>query len=134
MGRFETDWLANGENLVALTDLGGRWIDRVLGGRWIDRVHSRRPLNGIVLDMDSSVNSTDCSIDAIGGSIALDANSVAASTYFFISLTIRASGPRFSLALICRIFRARKWKDPANEPLRQSSRPAREPCRVTVDR
>ena len=42
MGRFETEWLANDENLVALTDLGGRWIDRV---------HSRRRLNGIVLDM-----------------------------------------------------------------------------------
>ena len=49
MGRFETDWLANNENLVALADLGGRWIDRV---------HSRRPLNGIVLDMDSSVSET----------------------------------------------------------------------------
>jgi hypothetical protein len=49
MGRFETEWLANDENLVALIDLGGRWIDRV---------HSRRPLNGIVLDMDSSVSET----------------------------------------------------------------------------
>jgi hypothetical protein len=49
MGRFETEWLANDENLVALADLGGRWIDRV---------HSRRPLNGIVLDMDSSVSET----------------------------------------------------------------------------
>jgi hypothetical protein len=49
MGRFETDWLANDENLVALADLSGRWIDRV---------HSRRPLNGIVLDMDSSVSET----------------------------------------------------------------------------
>ncbi len=49
MGRFETEWLANDANLVALTDLGGRWIDRV---------HSRRPLNGIVLDMDSSVSET----------------------------------------------------------------------------
>jgi hypothetical protein len=39
MGRFETEWLANDANLVALADLGGRWIDRV---------HSRRPLNGIV--------------------------------------------------------------------------------------
>jgi Transposase DDE domain group 1 len=29
MGRFETEWLANNENLVALTDLSGRWIDRV---------------------------------------------------------------------------------------------------------
>src|ERR1035437_6135813 len=42
MGRFETDWLANDENLVALADLGGRWIDRV---------RSRRPVNGIVLDI-----------------------------------------------------------------------------------
>src|ERR1017187_3701324 len=49
MGRFETEWLANDANLVALADLGGRWIDRVC---------SRRPLNGIVLDMDSSVSET----------------------------------------------------------------------------
>ena len=49
MGRFETDWLANDANLVVLTNLGGRWIDRV---------HSRRPVNGIVLDMDSSVSET----------------------------------------------------------------------------
>jgi len=49
MGRFETEWLANDENLVALADLSGRWIDRV---------HHRRPLNGIVLDMDSSVSET----------------------------------------------------------------------------
>ena len=49
MGRFETEWLANDANLVALADLGGRWIDRV---------HSRCPLNGIVLDMDSSVSET----------------------------------------------------------------------------
>src|ERR1019366_3685026 len=49
MGRFETEWLANDENLVALADLSGRWIDRV---------RSRRPLNGIVLDMDSTVSET----------------------------------------------------------------------------
>ncbi len=49
MGRFETERLASDENLVALTDLSGRWIDRV---------HSRRPPNGIVLDMDSSVSPT----------------------------------------------------------------------------
>jgi hypothetical protein len=49
MGRFETEWLANDANLVALADLGGRWIDQV---------HSRRPLDGIVLDMDSSVSET----------------------------------------------------------------------------
>ena len=49
MGRFETEWLASDENLVALADLSGRWIDGV---------HSRRPPNGIVLDMDSSVSPT----------------------------------------------------------------------------
>jgi hypothetical protein len=37
----------NDENLVALTDLGARWIDRVPG---------RHPPNGIVLVMDSSVS------------------------------------------------------------------------------
>jgi hypothetical protein len=49
MGRFETEWLANDENFTVLADLSGRWIDRV---------HSRRPPNGIVLDMDSSVSPT----------------------------------------------------------------------------
>ena len=36
-------------HLVALVELSGRWIDRV---------HGRRPPNGIVLDMDSSVSPT----------------------------------------------------------------------------
>lgn len=49
MGRFETAFLTNDENLVALADLSGQWIDRV---------HSRRPPKGIVLDMDSSVSPT----------------------------------------------------------------------------
>src|SRR5271170_775962 len=49
MGRFETEWLASDDNLVALADLSGRWIDRG---------HSRRPPNGIVLDMDSNVSPT----------------------------------------------------------------------------
>ena len=49
MGRFETEWLASDENLAALADLSGRWIDRV---------HSRRPPKLIVLDMDSSVSPT----------------------------------------------------------------------------
>jgi hypothetical protein len=49
MGRFETEWLASDENLVALADLSGQWIDRV---------HSRRPPNGIVFDMNSSVSPT----------------------------------------------------------------------------
>ena len=49
MGRFETEWLASEANLAALTDLSGRWIDRV---------HGRRPPDGIILDMDSSVSPT----------------------------------------------------------------------------
>ena len=48
MGRFETQWLAAPENLSALADLSGQWIDLV---------HGRRPPRGIVLDMDSSVSS-----------------------------------------------------------------------------
>src|SRR5215210_2500919 len=49
MGRFETEVLTQEANLSALTDLCGRWIDRV---------HARRPVKGIVLDMDSSVSPT----------------------------------------------------------------------------
>ncbi len=49
MGRFETDLLASADNLTALQDLSGRWIDAV---------HARRPVNAIVLDMDSSVSPT----------------------------------------------------------------------------
>jgi hypothetical protein len=49
MGRFETEVLTQEANLSALTDLSGCWIDRV---------HARRPVRGIVLDMDSSVSPT----------------------------------------------------------------------------
>ena len=49
MGRFETAFLASDENHAALVELSGRWIDRV---------HGRRPPNGIILDMDSSVSPT----------------------------------------------------------------------------
>lgn len=49
MGRFETEFLATDENLAALADLSGQWIDRV---------HERRPPKTIVLDMDSSVSPT----------------------------------------------------------------------------
>src|SRR5271170_6590241 len=45
MGRFETDWLTRSENLAALADLPGQWIDRV---------HRRYPPKIVVLDMDSS--------------------------------------------------------------------------------
>ncbi len=49
MGRFETEGLTQAANLSALADLSGGWIDRV---------HARRPVRGIVLDMDSSVSPT----------------------------------------------------------------------------
>ena len=49
MGRFETEWLTGPENLAALTDLPGRWIDAV---------HKRRQPRAIVLDMDSSESET----------------------------------------------------------------------------
>lgn len=47
MGRFETEWLASDENLAALTDLSGQWIEHV---------KCRRSLRSIVLDVDSSVS------------------------------------------------------------------------------
>jgi Transposase DDE domain group 1 len=43
MGRFETKWLSRPENLAALADLPGQWIDKV---------QQRRPPKMIVLDMD----------------------------------------------------------------------------------
>jgi hypothetical protein len=49
MGRFETKWLSRPENLAALTDLPGQWIDKV---------HQRRPPRIVVLDMDSSESPT----------------------------------------------------------------------------
>src|SRR3954454_16931706 len=49
MGRFETKWLSRPENLVALIDLPGQWIDKVR--RW------RRP-KIVILDMDSSESPT----------------------------------------------------------------------------
>ena len=42
MGRFETELLANNENLAALADLSGMWIDRV---------HDHDPPRRVVLDM-----------------------------------------------------------------------------------
>jgi hypothetical protein len=45
MGRFETEMLTRPDNLAALADLPGRWIDAV---------HERRPPKSITLDMDSS--------------------------------------------------------------------------------
>ena len=49
MGRFETEVLAATYNRSALTDLSGRWIDRV---------HHRKPPKWITLDMDSWVSPT----------------------------------------------------------------------------
>ncbi|MCP4549184.1 MAG: IS1380 family transposase [bacterium] len=49
MGRFETEFLATEENLAALADLSGQWIDLV---------HARHPPKVLVLDMDSSVSPT----------------------------------------------------------------------------
>ena len=49
MGRFETKWLSRPENLTALVDLPGQWIDKV---------HQRRSPKTIVLDMDSSESPT----------------------------------------------------------------------------
>jgi hypothetical protein len=49
MGRFETKWLNRPENLAALADFPGRWIDNV---------HQRRPPRIVVLDMDSSESLT----------------------------------------------------------------------------
>ncbi|MCP4316480.1 MAG: IS1380 family transposase [Hyphomicrobiales bacterium] len=49
MGRFETELLATEENLAALTELSGAWVDRV---------HDRRPPKMNILDMDSSVSPT----------------------------------------------------------------------------
>jgi hypothetical protein len=49
MDRFATEWLTRPENVTALADLPGRWIDKV---------HTRRPPRIIVLDMDSSESPT----------------------------------------------------------------------------
>src|SRR5271165_5263676 len=49
MGRFERKWLSRPENLAALADLPGQWLDKV---------HRRRPPKTIVLDMDSSESPT----------------------------------------------------------------------------
>src|SRR4051812_27386392 len=49
MGRFETKWLSRPENLIALADLPGQWIDKV---------RRRRAPKTIVLDMDSSESPT----------------------------------------------------------------------------
>ncbi len=49
MGRFETKWLSRPENLTALADLPGQWIDKV---------RRRRAPKTVILDMDSSKSPT----------------------------------------------------------------------------
>ena len=49
MGRFETEVLTQPGNQTALTNLSGRWIDRL---------RERKPMRELVLDMDSSVSET----------------------------------------------------------------------------
>jgi hypothetical protein len=49
MGRFETKWLSRPENLAALADLPGQWIDKV---------HRRRGPKIVILDRDSSESPT----------------------------------------------------------------------------
>jgi hypothetical protein len=49
MGRYETKWLSRPENLIALADLPGQWIDKV---------RQRRGPKTVILDMDSSESPT----------------------------------------------------------------------------
>ena len=49
MGRFETKWLSRPENLIALADLPGQWIDKA---------RRRRGTKTVILDMDSSESPT----------------------------------------------------------------------------
>ncbi len=49
MSRFETEFAASPRNVVALTELSGRWIDRI---------HERRSIGEIILDVDSSESPT----------------------------------------------------------------------------
>ena len=49
MSRFETEVLTQPGNLAALTNLSGKWIDRL---------RERRPMRELILDMDSSVSET----------------------------------------------------------------------------
>jgi hypothetical protein len=49
VGRFETDILSQASNLKTLQNMAGLWIDRV---------HQTKPIDKIVLDMDSSVSET----------------------------------------------------------------------------
>ena len=49
VGRFETDVLTHSDNLEALMNMPGQWVDLI---------RQRRPINKLILDMDSSVSET----------------------------------------------------------------------------
>jgi len=49
VSRFETEALAHRDNLAALMNMPGRWVDRI---------RQRRPIRKLILDMDSSVSET----------------------------------------------------------------------------
>jgi hypothetical protein len=49
MGRFETEVLTQSKNLAALMELSGKWIEHL---------QQRRPIDRIILDLDSSVSET----------------------------------------------------------------------------
>ena len=49
MGRFDTEVLTRPRNLDAMMNLPGRWVDRV---------QERKPVDSIILDMDSTVSET----------------------------------------------------------------------------
>ncbi|MEO2048520.1 MAG: IS1380 family transposase, partial [Pirellulales bacterium] len=49
VGRFETETLSTKNNLTALMNLSGEWIDKV---------HQCKPLKQLILDLDSSVSET----------------------------------------------------------------------------
>ena len=49
MGRFETEILTQPQNLKALINQPGKWVDEV---------HQRKSINEIILDMDSSDSPT----------------------------------------------------------------------------
>ena len=49
MSRFETEVLTNCHNLAALMNMPGQWVDQI---------RRRRPINKLILDMDSSVSPT----------------------------------------------------------------------------
>ena len=56
MGRFETEILIQPQNLKVLMNQPGQWVDKV---------HQRKPINEIILDMDSSDSPTLADMKAL---------------------------------------------------------------------